>query len=193
MHKLSIDDLYSLEDYARLRPDFRARVMEHKQHRKLTLGDHLTLLFEDRLTMQYQIQEMLRAERIFEQAGILEELEAYNPLIPDGDNFKATMMIEYPDASERRDALRRLVGIENDVWMQIDGFEPVFASADEDLERSTDDKTSAVHFLCFELEPEQIEALKDGAGLSAGCRHPEYTVAVDVPEVTRESLLADLE
>ncbi len=193
MQKLSIEDLYSLEDYARLRPDFRARVLEHKAHRKLQLGEHLTLLFEDRLTMQYQIQEMLRAERIFEQAGIREELDAYNPLIPDGRNFKATMMIEYPDPDERREALRRLVGIENEIWMQVDGFEPVFAIADEDLERSTEDKTSAVHFLRFELDPAQIGALKAGAGLSAGARHPACTVAVEVPELTRESLLADLE
>ena len=193
MQKLSIDDLYSLEDYARLRPDFRARVLEHKAHRQLRLGEHLTLLFEDRLTMQYQIQEMLRAERIFERDGILDELEAYNPLIPDGSNFKATMMIEYPDADERRAALRRLVGIENEVWIQVDGFEPVFAIADEDLERSTEDKTSAVHFLRFELDPARVEALRAGAGLSAGCRHPACTVAVGVPEVTRESLLADLE
>ncbi|RMF98671.1 MAG: DUF3501 family protein [Gammaproteobacteria bacterium] len=193
MQKLSLGDLYPLETYARLRPEFRARVMEHKAHRKLPLGEHVTLLFEDRLTMHYQVQEMLRAERLFEEADIAAELDAYNPLIPDGSNWKATMLIEYPDPEQRREALARLTGIEHRVWMQVEGFEPVHAIADEDLERSTEDKTSAVHFLRFELAPEMIAALRNGAGLHAGISHPAYEVSVQVPELTRESLLADLD
>jgi len=192
MHKLSIDDLYSLEAYAKLRPEFRARVLEHKAHRKLALGDHVTLLFEDRLTMHYQVQEMLRAERIFEEAGIVEELEAYNPLIPDGSNWKATMLIEYPDVTERQQALQHLLGIEDTVWMRVEGFEPVTAFADEDMERATAEKTSAVHFLRFELEQAMIAALKAGRSLSAGIGHAQYTIQVQVPDSTRESLIADL-
>jgi hypothetical protein len=192
MDKLTPEDLYTLEAYAKLRPAFRARVMEHKAHRKLHLGDHLTLLFEDRLTMHYQVQEMLRAERIFEEEGIQEELEAYNPLIPDGTNWKATLMIEYPDAEERRQALARLIGIENLIWMQVDSFDPVFAIADEDLDRATAEKTSSVHFLRFELESEMIEALKNGARLTAGTRHDLYAVSMVVPATVRESLIADL-
>lgn len=153
MGKLTIDDLYPLEVYSRLRPEFRAQVMEHKAHRQLALGDHVTLSFEDRLTMHYQVQEMLRAERIFEADGIRDELDAYNPLIPDGSNWKATMLIEYPDERERRQALARLRGVEHRVWMQVEGHVPVFAIADEDMERSDDTKTSAVHFLRFELPP----------------------------------------
>jgi len=192
--KLGIDDLYSLEEYARHRAEFRARVIEHKRHRRLHLGEHLTLCFEDRLTMQYQVQEMLRTERIFEEEGILEELEAYNPLIPDGSNWKATLLIEFPDPAERQRQLERLVGIEHGVWVQIGQLARVTAIADEDLERSTDTKTSSVHFLRFELSPAMVTALKEGANLRAGVDHPLCTVRVDaVPEVTRESLVADLE
>ncbi len=194
MDKLEIADLYSLEEYARQREEFRARVMAHKRHRRLHLGPHLTLCFEDRLTMQYQVQEMLRAERIFEEAGIRDELAAYNPLVPDGSNWKATLLIEYPDPAERARALERLVDIEHRVWMQVEGQVPVTAIADEDLERSTESKTSAVHFLRFELTPAMVAALKEGAGLAAGVDHPAYAQRVDaVAEVVRESLVADLD
>ncbi|MCE7902525.1 MAG: DUF3501 family protein [Gammaproteobacteria bacterium PRO9] len=193
MGKLTIDDLYPLEVYSRLRPEFRAQVMEHKAHRQLALGDHVTLSFEDRLTMHYQVQEMLRAERIFEADGIRDELDAYNPLIPDGSNWKATMLIEYPDEHERRQALARLRGVEHRVWIQVEGYVPVFAIADEDMERSDDTKTSAVHFLRFELPPAMIAALKAGAGVAAGVDHPELEARVPViPEAMRESLVADL-
>jgi len=190
---LARDDLYSLEEYSRIRPEFRRRVMEHKRHRRVPLGPHATLYFEDRLTMQYQIQEMLRAERIFESEGIEEELQAYNPLIPDGTNLKATFMIEYEDVEERRRALARLLGVESRIWMRVDGFKPVTAIADEDLERSTADKTSSVHFLRFEFSADMIDALKDGAALSVGCDHPELAESVSPvsPEV-RDSLVADL-
>ena len=194
MNKLEIADLYSLEEYARQRAEFRARVIEHKRHRRLHLGDHLTLCFEDRLTMQYQVQEMLRTERIFEEEGIRGELEAYNPLIPDGSNWKATLLIEFPDPAERSRQLARLVGVEHRVWVQVDGRPPVTAIADEDLERSTESKTSSVHFLRFELVPDMVAALKEGATLRAGVDHPACTVRIDaVPEVVRESLVADLE
>lgn len=194
MNKLDLDDLYSLEEYARNRDEFRARVMEHKRHRRLHLGDHVTLCFEDRLTIRYQVQEMLRAERIFEADGIQAELDAYNPLIPEGNNWKATMLIEYPEVAERERELQRLVGIEHRVWMQVGDHEPVAAIADEDLERSTESKTSAVHFLRFELSPEMVAALKDGAPLRAGVDHPAYSLRLEaVPELLRESLVADLE
>ena len=194
MDKLSIEDLYSLEEYARHRAEFRSRVIEHKRHRRLALGEHLTLCFEDRLTIRYQVQEMLRVERIFEEEGIRAELDAYNPLIPDGKNWKATLLIEYPDPAERDRELRRLVGIEHRVWLQVDGHEPVTAIADEDLERSTTEKTSSVHFLRFELSPAMIRSLKSGALLRAGVDHPGCSVRLEsVPELLRESLVADLE
>lgn len=187
-------DLMTLEAYARARPEFRRRVMAHKAHRRAQLGEHLTLVFEDRLTMQYQVQEMLRAERIFEEAGIRAELEAYNPLIPDGRNWKATMMLEYPDPDERRERLQTLLGIEHRVWVRVAGHAAIHAVADEDLERATDEKTSSVHFLRFELEPEMIAALKAGASLAIGVDHPAYTVSVDpVSAETRAALAADLE
>jgi len=192
MNKLVPEDLYTLEAYARLRDEYRARVMEHKQHRRVLLGDHVLLLFEDRLTVQYQVQEMLRVERIFEAAGIIEELEAYNPLIPDGSNWKATMMIQFADPEERRVALERLIGIEDEVWVRVDEHSDVRAIADEDLERATDTKTSSVHFLRFELTPAMCDSLKYGASLHAGVSHPEYTAAVEVSEAMRESLIADL-
>lgn len=192
-NKLAPGDLLTLEEYARQRPRFRARVMEHKTHRRLHLGEHLTLCFEDRLTMQYQVQEMLRAERIFEPAGILEEMEAYNPLIPDGSNWKATMLIEYPDAEERREALALLGGIEERVWVRVAGHDRVFPIADEDLARTTDEKTSSVHFLRFELTGPMVADLKSGASLGAGVDHARYSAEFDpVPELLRESLVADL-
>jgi hypothetical protein len=194
MNKIGVDDLYSLEEYSRHRNEFRARVMEHKSHRRLSLGEHLALSFEDRLTMQYQVQEMLRAERIFEESDIHAELDTYNPLIPDGSNWKATLLIEYPDPAERRVALARLVGVEHSVWVRVGDMPAVTGIADEDLERSTDDKTSSVHFLRFELTPAMVAALKDGVTLRAGVDHPTCTVRVEtVPEVLRESLIADLE
>jgi hypothetical protein len=191
--KLTRDDLFNLERYAETRADFRTKVMAHKKYRQVHLGDMATLYFEDRLTMQYQIQEMLRVERIFESAGIQEELDAYNPLIPDGSNWKATFMIEVPDEDERRKVLARLIGIEDQVWMRVEGFEPVFAIADEDMERDTADKTSSVHFLRFELTPEMVAAAKGGAAIAAGIAHEGYTTQLDpLPAGVRDSLAADL-
>lgn len=194
MEKLTRETLFSLEKYAEVRNDFRAEVMAHKRDRRLALGANATLYFEDRLTMQYQVQEMLRIERIFEAAGIAEELDAYNPLIPDGNNWKATFMVEFPEVAERRTMLQKLVGIEDHVWMQVDEFEKIRPIADQDLERDTEDKTSAVHFLQFDLPPEQIDALKNGASLAAGIDHAAYQVEVrPVPDNVRTSLLKDLD
>ena len=194
MRKLTRDDLYSLEKYAEVRNQFRAEVMEHKKNRQVAVGPNATLYFEDRLIMQYQIQEMLRAERIFEPAGIQEELDSYNPLIPDGNNWKATFMIEYPDEGERKQALAKLIGIEVRVWVKVEGFAPVYAIADEDLERETAEKTSSVHFLRFDLGPEMIAAAKDGAAISIGIDHEHYKHQVDpVPANVRDALTADLE
>jgi len=194
MQKISRDSLMSLESYAKARKDFRARVIAHKKNRTVALGEHVVLLFEDELTMRYQVQEMLHAERIFEQEGIQEELDAYNPLIPDGRNFKATMQIEYEDVNERRGALARLKGIEDRTWVRVEGCPPVYAIADEDLERETDEKTSAVHFLRFELTSEMVEALKYGMGLAIGVDHPHYAASLDpVPPEVRAALLADLD
>lgn len=194
MEKLTRDALLSLEKYAEVRDSFRSEVMAHKRDRRLALGANATLYFEDRLTMQYQVQEMLRIERVFEAAGIAEELDAYNPLIPDGSNWKATFMVEFPDMAERKAMLQKLVGIENRVWLQVDEFEQIRPVADQDMERSTEDKTSAVHFLVFELPTEQIEALKAGAALAAGIDHPHYAVEVrPVADDLRCSLLNDLD
>lgn len=194
MPPVTRESLMSLEAYARARPEFRARVMAHKKDRQLLLGPNVTLVFEDELTVRYQIQEMLRVERIFEDDGIRDELSAYNPLIPDGTNWKATMMVEYPDENERRVMLARLGGIENRVWMGVDGTERVYAVADEDLERTEHGKTSAVHFLRFELGAERARALGRGAPLSAGIDHPHYDVTVGVVgERTRASLVGDLQ
>ncbi len=191
--KLRREDLYSLEQYSELRAEFRAQVMAHKKNRHVPLGEQATLYFEDRLTMQYQIQEMLRAERIFEAAGIQEELDAYNPLIPDGSNWKATFMIEVPDEELRRKVLAEVIGIEEQVWMRVDGFAPVFAIADEDLDRDTEEKTSSVHFMRFELTPEMAAAVKGGAAVGAGVAHPAYTRQLDpLPQAVRDSLMADL-
>jgi len=193
MAKISRDSLMSLEAYARARKDFRAKVIAHKKNRTVALGEHVTLVFEDELTIRYQVQEMLRVERIFEEGGIQEEIDAYNPLIPDGRNFKATMMIEYEDVDERRAALARLKGIEDRTWIRVEGCAPVYAVADEDLERETDQKTSAVHFLRFELTGEMVESLKYGVGLAVGIDHPHYSAAVDpLPAEVRSALLRDL-
>ena len=194
MQKLTREDLYSLEQYADLRPEFRQKVMEHKNDRRLLLGTNAALYFEDRMTMQYQVQEMLRIERIFEAEGINEELDAYNPLIPDGSNWKATFMIEFPDVEERQQMLSQLVGIEDRVYMQVVDFDRVHPIADEDLERDTEEKTSAVHFLRFELPPEQVAALKGGAALIAGIDHENCRVEISpVPDNIRESLVNDLD
>jgi len=194
MKKLTRSDLYSLEQYAEARPEFRSQVMAHKKNRRLPLGPIAALYFEDRLTMHYQVQEMLRAERIFEPDGIQEELDAYNPLIPDGSNWKATFMIEVPDENERREKLAELKGIEGDIWIRVDGFEPVFAIADEDLERENADKTSSVHFLRFELTPQMAAAASSGAALGAGISHSRYTQQLEpLPENIRASLAADLD
>jgi len=193
-HKLTRDDLLSLEQYAEVRPEFRARVMAHKQHRQLPVGPNATLYFEDRLTMQYQVQEMLRIEKVFEAAGIEDELDAYNPLIPDGRNWKATFMMEYSDPELRARELARLIGIEDKVWVQVADFDRVYAIADEDLERQDADKTSSVHFLRFELSAEMAAALKAGAALSAGIEHPNYDHSVlPVPADVRDSLVEDLD
>lgn len=183
----------TLEAYAKSRKDFRAQVIAHKKDRTVHLGGHVTLIFEDELTIRYQIQEMLRVEKIFEEAGIQEELDAYNPLVPDGRNFKATMMIEYEEVEERRVALAQLKGVEDRTWVQVAGFDRVFAIADEDLERETDEKTSSVHFLRFELTPEMAESLKRGAALSIGVDHPAYSASIDpVPPPVRAALVRDL-
>jgi len=194
LEKLTRESLFSLEEYAEKRDEFRARVIEHKKNRRLALGTNATLYFEDRLTMQYQVQEMLRIERIFEAAGIREELEAYNPLIPDGSNWKATFMVEFPDVEERRAMLARLVGIEYAVWLQIGDLPRITPIADEDLERDDETKTSAVHFLRFELNDDQVQALKGGAQLAAGIDHEIYKVEIrPVAENIRHSLLGDLD
>jgi hypothetical protein len=194
MQKLTRKDLYSLEQYAEQRPAFRDKVMAHKKNRRVPLGPHATLYFEDRLTIQYQVQEMLRAERIFEAAGIEEELEAYNPLIPDGGNWKATFMLEYDDVDERRAALEKLLGIEDHVWAKVAGYAPVYAIADEDLERETEQKTSAVHFLRFELAPPMVAAAKEGAVIGMGIDLPAYKYALDpLPENIRAALIKDLD
>jgi hypothetical protein len=191
--RLGPGDLFTLEAYARVRPAFRDQVIAHKAHRRVALGPHLTLCFEDRLTMHYQVQEMLRVERLFEPADIQAELDAYNPLIPDGDNWKATLLIEYPEVEERRRALERLRGVEARFWVRVAEHPPVYGIADEDLERANDTKTSAVHFLRFPLAPPMIAALKAGAGLAAGVDHPAVELTIDpVTEATRESLVADL-
>ena len=193
MQKLTPDDLLSLERYHKERERMRTEVLIHKRDRQAPIGPNVTLYFEDRLTMQYQVQEMLRAERIFEAEAIAEELESYNPLIPDGTNLKATMMLEYPEAEERRAALVRLKGIEDAVYLEIGTLGRVFAHADEDLERSDETKTSAVHFLRFELAPAMREALKSGAALTLGIDHEGYRHELAGSPALRKSLADDLD
>ncbi len=191
--RITPGSLMTLEAYAKARKDFRAKVIAHKKTRTVHLGEHLTLQFEDELTMRYQVQEMLRIERIFEEEGILAEIEAYDPLVPDGTNLKATMLIEYEDVDERRRALARLRGVEERVWVAAEGHERVHAIADEDLDRETDEKTSSVHFLRFELAPAMIASLKAGAALAIGVDHPAMTASIPaVGEATRDSLVRDL-
>ena len=193
IQQITRDDLMSLEQYAEKRGEFRQQVLAHKKHRQIALGPNATLYFEDRLTLLYQIQEMLRIEKVFEADGINEELDAYNPLVPDGRNFKATFMIEYPDPEVRAAQLARLVGIEDLVWMQIGEHERIWAIADEDLERSTEDKTSAVHFLRFEITDDMAVDLKSGVKWKIGVQHAIYTYELDVEGETRDSLLKDLD
>jgi Protein of unknown function (DUF3501) len=193
-HRIARESLLSLEAYARQRNEFRAKVMVHKRDRTVHLGAHVTLIFEDELTIRYQIQEMLRIERTFEEEGIQDELDAYNPLIPDGRNFKATMMIEYADAEERKRALAKLKGIEDRVWVQVEGCARVYAIADEDLARENEEKTSAVHFLRFELNDEMAKALKYGMSLALGIDHPDYQAELGpVAAGVRASLTHDLD
>ncbi len=194
MQKLTPANLLSLEDYAKQRADFRSKVIAHKKNRKVHLGEHATLYFEDSLTMQYQVQEMLRIERIFEEEGINDELTAYNPLIPDGSNLKATFMVEYEDVEERKAALAKLIGIENKVWIQIAGFDKVHPIANEDLDRTTEEKTSSVHFLRFEFTPEMIAAAKQGAAMAMGIEHENYSFEVNpIAKNIRDSLVADFD
>ena len=193
MRKLTPDSLMTLEAYAKVRKEFRAQVIAHKKARTVHLGGHITLVFEDELSVRYQVQEMLRIEKIFEEQGIQDEIDAYNPLIPDGLNFKATMLIEYEDVEERRHALSQLRGVEDKVWIKVEHCARVFAIADEDLERENDVKTSAVHFLRFELTREMAESLKYGVGLSMGVDHPALTALQDpVSAETRAALARDL-
>ena len=191
MDVLKVSDLYGLEQYHKARADFRAKVLEHKKNRQVPLGPNATLYFEDRLTIQYQVQEMLRIERIFESEAIEEELAAYNPLIPDGSNFKATFMIEFPDPEERRLALIRFAGIEDDLYLEVEG-ERSIGIADEDLERTDEGKTSAVHFVRFELSTAMTEAVKRGASLRFGSEHPEYVHQTEVSAAVADALRRDL-
>jgi len=193
MGAITAESLMSLEQYAKARKGFRERVLAHKKNRTVQLGEHVTLVFEDELTMRYQIQEMLRVERIFEEDGIRDELDAYNPLVPDGSNWKATMLIEYPDSEERRVALEKLIGVEDRVWVKVAGQLPIYAIADEDLDRENEDKTSAVHFLRFELPGPIKQALRDGAALSVGVDHPNYSARIgQAPAGMVNSLIKDL-
>jgi len=189
---LTHDQLYSLEHYARLRPEFRARIIAHKKNRIVAVGPNATLHFEDRLTMQYQVQEMLRLERMFEPAAIQEELDVYNPLIPDGSNWKATFMVEFPDPEERKAQLAQLIGIERAVHVQVADFAPVAPITNEDLDRETGEKTAAVHFLRFELSPAMCAAVKSGAPIRVGIDHPHYQAELTLDTPVRNSLAADL-
>jgi hypothetical protein len=193
MPAIARDTLMTLEAYARARPDFRARVLAHKKARTVHLGEHMTLMFEDELTLRYQIQEMLRIEKAFEEEAIQDELDAYNPLVPDGSNWKATMLIEYEDVEERRVALMQLKGVEDRVWVAVAGCAKLWAIADEDLPRENEVKTSAVHFLRFELAPDMVAAMKAGAALAIGVDHPAYHTDIpSLPSATRDALAADL-
>lgn len=192
MNKLTRADLMSLEQYSQQRQAFREKVIAHKIPRQIAIGPNASLYFEDRLTVQYQIQEMLRVERIFEAAGIEEELEAYNPLIPDGSNWKATFMLEFPNPEERKVWLTKLIGIETQTWVQVAGFEPVFAIANEDLPRATAEKTAAVHFMRFELTPAMVAAVPAGGALSMGINHPNYQYSTVLSSVAQQALAADL-
>jgi hypothetical protein len=194
MPALSRADLWSLEEYSELRPAFRSKVMAHKRNRQVALGEHARLYFEDMLTIKYQVQEMLRIEKVFDAHGIEEELEAYSPLIPDGHNWKATFMIEYEDAQEREQQLALMIGIEDKVWIQIEDCERVYPIADEDMSRENSTKTSSVHFLRFELTPVMIAAVHGAASINTGVDHPAYSIdALELPAAVRDSLANDLQ
>ena len=192
MSLLSKKDLFSLEKYAEIRNEFRAKVMKHKKNRRLAFNDHAVLYFEDSLTMQYQVQEMLRIEKIFEAEGIQQELDVYNELVPDGTNWKATFMIEYTNVDERKKALSKLIGVEKSIWVQVEDSEKVYAIANEDMDRETEDKTSAVHFTRFELTKEMITNIKVGLPIIFGIDHDEYKTEVIVPPKVQRSLIVDL-
>lgn len=193
MTKLTRNDLWSLETYAEKRAEYRQQVMAHKRDRHLNLGDHVRLLFEDEMTIRYQIQEMLRIEKVFEADGIQDELDAYNPLIPDGQNWKCTMMIEFPDPAVRKKELAKMIGVEECVWMQVDGFDKVRPITNEDLERTNDEKTSSVHFMRFELTAPMVQAVKDGADILAGVDHDYYRVeGIKLRPEVRHALSEDL-
>ena len=191
--KLVIQDLYSPEDYSKIRESFRREILAHKSSRSIAIGNHVRLLFEDRMTIQYQIQEMLRVEKIFEEQAIQDELDTYNPLIPDGNNWKVTMLIEYPEPEQRQKALSLLVGIENLVWVKIGDSDKVFAIADEDLDRSTPDKTSSVHFLRFELTSAQAKNLDKSVPITIGIDHNNYKHQTDICKTTKASIIEDLD
>jgi len=194
MKKLLKKELYSLEEYSAIRADYRVKVRAHKQNRIVRIGENISLHFEDYLTMRYQVQEMLRAEKIFEADGINEELETYNPLIPDGQNWKATMMIQFDNVEDRVDALAKMIGIERATWVQIEGFDKVAPIANEDLERETEEKTSSVHFLRFELSADMCAAAKQGAVINMGVDHPAYSQScMPIADNFRESLVNDLD
>ena len=192
MKKLIKEELYGLEEYSNMRAEYRQKIRAHKLNRIVRIGENVSLHFEDYLTMRYQVQEMLRAEKIFESAGIMEEIETYNPLIPDGRNWKATMMIQFDDVDDRKVALEKMIGIERATWVQVDGFDKVFPIANEDLERETDEKTSSVHFLRFELTAEMAQAAQKGVIIKAGVDHSAYQNEVTLPDNIRESLVSDL-
>ena len=192
MATITRDSLFSLEEYSKNRSDFKKKVIAHKHFRKIHLGENVTLMFEDELTMRYQIQEMLRIEKIFEEEGIQDELNAYNPLVPNGSNWKSTMLIEYPNPEDRKLHLSKLIGIEDNVYVKVEGFDRVYAIADEDLDRENEEKTSAVHFLRFELNDNCKQALKSGAKLFAGVCHENYNLELEVEESTRQNLINDL-
>lgn len=192
MKKLIKEELYGLEEYSNMRAEYRQKIRAHKLNRIVRIGENVSLHFEDYLTMRYQVQEMLRAEKIFESAGIMEEIETYNPLIPDGRNWKATMMIQFDDVDDRKVALEKMIGIERATWVQVDGFDKVFPIANEDLERETDEKTSSVHFLRFELTAEMAQAAQKGVSIKAGVDHSAYQNEVTLPDNIRESLVSDL-
>jgi hypothetical protein len=193
MPLITRDSLMTLEAYAKARPQFRAEVMAHKKNRSLQIGGNVSLIFEDEITIRYQVQEMLRIEKIFEEAGIADELDTYNPLIPNGSNWKATMLIEYPDPRQRQNMLSRLIGIEDKVWVRIDGCQRVYAIADEDLERENAEKTSSVHFLRFELDSHMVKLIRGGANFAVGIDHQQYNFTIDsVDARIRNSLVADL-
>lgn len=193
MAKITRDSLLTLEAYSRIRNEFRTKVIAHKKVRTVHLGENLTLIFEDELTMRYQIQEMLRAEKVFEEAGIEDEMGAYNPLVPDGTNWKATMMVEYAEIEERRQMLAKLIGVEDKVWVQVAGCARSYAIADEDLERETEEKTSSVHFLRFELDADSCQAVKAGAKISVGVDHPNYSFTLDaLAPAVQASLAGDI-